>query len=222
LNFLALPILYSYRRCPYAMRARMALTLAKIAVEIREISLREKPAHMLKVSPKATVPVLILPDGSVIDESLEIMYWAFNHSLNQAREENDALRANIHAPSRASPQRALIETNDTTFKQDLDCYKYPEKNPEKSQQEYRQLGEIFLAQLENLLLQNTYLFGEKPSFADYAIFPFIRQFAAVDSAWFNGENAENAPYPKLRDWLKSLVESELFISIMQKKATFAT
>jgi glutathione S-transferase len=201
------------------MRARMALKLAKIEVEIREISLREKPAHMLKVSPKGTVPVLILADGSVIDESLDIMIWA----LNNAREENDALRANIHAASRASPERALIETNDNAFKKHLDCYKYPERNfqssPEKSQLEYRQLGETFLAQLESLLQQNTYLFGAQPSFADVAIFPFIRQFAAVDSAWFEGENALKPPYPKLRYWLKSLVESELFLSIMQKLPT---
>jgi glutathione S-transferase len=202
------------------MRARMALKLAKIEVEIREISLREKPAHMLQVSPKGTVPVLILADGSVIDESLEIMIWAFKN----AREENDALRASIHAASRASPERALIETNDNAFKKHLDCYKYPERNfqssPEKSQLEYRQLGEIFLAQLESLLQQNTYLFGANPNFADVAIFPFIRQFAAVDSAWFDGENSFKPPYPKLRDWLNSLVESELFISIMQKQPTY--
>ena len=203
----------------------MALKLAKIEVEIREISLREKPAHMLQVSPKGTVPVLVLPDGNVIDESLEIMLWAMQKTmLKNTREQNDALQANIHEPSRASPQRQLIYVNDTSFKKHLDCYKYPERNfqsnHKKSQLEYRQLGEIFLAQLENLLQQKAYLFGEKPSFADYAIFPFIRQFAAVNSTWFDGENAENAPYPKLLDWLKSLVESELFINIMQKQPTF--
>ena len=210
-----LPILYSYRRCPYAMRARMALKLADIAVEIREISLRDKPAHMLQVSPKATVPVLILPDGSVIDESLEIMFWA----LENARAENDALQASIHKASRASPERLLIEANDTSFKKHLDCYKYPERNFQhnhaKSQLEYRQQGEVFLQQLERLLQQNIYLFGTEASFADYAIFPFVRQFAAVDSAWF-----EAAAYPKLRAWLNNWINSDLFKSIMTKNPTF--
>ena len=205
-----LPILYSYRRCPYAMRARMALKLADIAVEIREISLRDKPAHMLQVSPKATVPVLILPDASVIDESLEIMFWAFSH----AGEKNDALQPNIHTAS-----RALVLMNDNEFKKNLDCYKYPERNFQhnhaKSQLEYRQQGEVFLQQLEQLLQQKHYLFGEKPSFADYAIFPFVRQFAAVDAVWF-----ETAPYLKLRVWLNDLVNSDLFKSVMTKPLIF--
>jgi glutathione S-transferase len=206
-----LPILYSYRRCPYAMRARMALKLADIEVEIREISLRDKPAHLLQISPKATVPVLILQDGRVIDESLEIMFWAFNN----AREENDALQAAKYQTNGHEASRALVLINDSAFKKNLDCYKYPERNPEKSQLEYRQLGESFLAQLESLLQQNPYLFGEKPSFADYATFPFIRQFAAVDTAWF-----EASTYIKLRAWLNNLVNSEVFVSVMQKQPTF--
>lgn len=201
-----LPILYSYRRCPYAMRARMALKLADIAVEIREISLREKPVHMLQISPKATVPVLILPDGKVIEESIEIMLFAL---------KTHALGVNIHAGV-----VALILQNDTDFKQALDGYKYPEKFPTQSQLEYRQQGEIFLQLLENLLQQNTYLFGAVPSFADIAIFPFIRQFAAVDSTWFFGLNKDSADYPKLRTWLKNWVESDLFISVMQKQPTY--
>ena len=201
-----LPILYSYRRCPYAMRARIALKLADIAVEIREISLREKPAHMLQVSPKATVPVLVLPDGKVIEESIEIMLFAL---------KTHALGANIHAGL-----VALILQNDTDFKQALDGYKYHEKFPTQSQLDYRQQGEIFLQLLENLLQQNTYLFATTPSLADIAIFPFIRQFAAVDSAWFGGFNQDSADYPKLRTWLKNWVESDLFISVMQKQPTY--
>jgi glutathione S-transferase len=193
------------------MRARMALKLAGIEVETREISLRDKPALMLQVSPKATVPVLILQDGSVIDESLEIMFWAMNHS----REKSNALQATQYQTNGYAASRALVLINDSAFKKHLDCYKYPERNPEKSQLEYRQLGEEFLAQLESLLQQNTYLFGAKPSFADYAIFPFIRQFAAVDNAWFDA-----SPYPKLRVWLNSWLESELFLGIMQKQPTF--
>ena len=200
-----LPILYSYRRCPYAMRARMALKLANVEVEIREISLREKPAHMLQVSPKGTVPVLVLADGSLIEQSLEIMQWAL---------KEHALQTNIHAASRASIL-ALISENDIAFKHALDAYKYPERYPDKTQFQHRVDGEVFLQKLEKLLQTNHYLFGDVLSLADIAIFPFVRQFAAVDAGWF-----EVAPYPKLQAWLKGLVESELFVSIMEKQPTY--
>lgn len=189
------------------MRARMALKLADIEVEIREISLRDKPAHMLQVSPKATVPVLVLPDGKVIDESIDIMFFAL---------KKHALGANIHAGC-----RALILENDNGFKEALDRYKYPERYPTQTQLQYRQQGEVFLQKLENLLQQNSYLHGANAGFADYAIFPFIRQFAAVDSAWFaSGGIVNGPPYPKLRVWLSSLVESDLFTSVMQKQAVY--
>ena len=202
---MGLPILYSYRRCPYAMRARMALKLAEIDVEIREISLREKPAHMLQVSPKGTVPVLVLPDGKVIDESLAIMLWVL---------KAHALEANIHAGARASVIE-LIAENDNAFKRALDAYKYPERYPSKTQLQHRADGEVFLQKLERLLQENLYLFSPTMSLADIAIFPFIRQFAAVDAAWI-----DSAPYPKLQLWLKSFVESALFASIMQKQPTY--
>ncbi|MDI1361840.1 glutathione S-transferase [Methylotenera sp.] len=198
---MALPILYSYRRCPYAMRARMALKLAGVDVEIREISLRDKPAHMLQVSPKATVPVLVLQDGAVIEQSLEIMHWAL---------QQHALGTQTSASA-----DALILENDTAFKQALDAYKYPERYPSKTQIQHRVEAEVFLQKLEKLLLENVYLFSAVPSLADIAIFPFVRQFAAVDPAWF-----EAAPYPKLQAWLSRLVESELFISVMEKQPTY--
>ena len=193
------------------MRARMALKLAEIEVELREISLRDKPAHLLQVSPKATVPVLILPDESVIDESLEIMQWA----IEQSALKRHALGGNIHAAC-----RALILENDTSFKQALDAYKYPERHPKNTQLEYREQGEVFLQQLENLLQQNTFLFGAVPSLADIAIFPFIRQFAAVDNNWFGGVNGQGAPYPKLRAWLNDWLNSDLFKSVMTKNPTY--
>jgi glutathione S-transferase len=196
-----MPVLYSYRRCPYAMRARMALKLANINVEIREISLREKPPHMLQVSPKGTVPVLVFADGKVIEESIEIMFFAF---------KTHALGANIHAGA-----AEMIVQNDTHFKLSLDAYKYPEKSPTRTQLEYRQQGEVFLQKLENLLLQNSYLLSEQYSMADIAIFPFIRQFAAVDATWF-----AQSDYAKLRNWLNAWVESDLFKSIMQKQAPY--
>ncbi len=189
------------------MRARMALKLAEIDVEISEISLRDKPEHMLQVSPKGTVPVLVLADYSVIDESLEIMQWAL---------KEHALQTNIHAASRASVLELIVE-NDTAFKRALDAYKYPERYPSKTQNQHRADGEVFMQKLENLLQVNRYLFGDTLSLADIAIFPFVRQFAAVDATWF-----EVAPYPKLQDWLKGMVESKLFISIMEKQPTYIT
>ena len=178
----------------------MALKLADIEVEVREITLREKPIHMLQVSPKGTVPVLIFTDGSLIEESLEIMLFAL---------KRHAVEASINAPS-----RALILQNDMQFKQALDAYKYPERHPNKTQTQHRADGEIFLQGLENLLQQHTYLFDEKPSFADYAIFPFVRQFAAVDETWF-----AQSDYAKLRNWLNAWVESDLFKNIMTKNPT---
>ena len=193
------------------MRARMALKLAEIEVELREISLRNKPAHLLQVSPKATVPVLILSDGSVIEESLEIMQWA----IEQSALKKHALGGNIHAA-----YRALVLENDNSFKQTLDAYKYPERHPNKIQTQHRADGEIFLQKLESLLEQNKYLFGAAPSLADIAIFPFIRQFAAVDNNWFGGVNGQGAPYPKLRAWLNDWLNSDLFKSVMTKNPTY--
>ncbi|HSR02425.1 MAG TPA: glutathione S-transferase [Methylophilaceae bacterium] len=200
-----LPILYSYRRCPYAMRARMALRYAGIGVEIREISLRDKPKHLSTVSPKATVPVLVLPDGQVIDESLDIMDWALN------QQDLDGWRQiNLEAA------KTLIAENDGTFKQALDAYKYADRHPEKTKVEHRQDGEVFLSKLEGkLATHGDFLFGQLPTMADVAIFPFIRQFKGVDSQWF-----ESSPYPKLNNWLNSLINSKLFISIMVKHPTY--
>lgn len=196
----ALPILYSYRRCPYAMRARMALQYANIAVEIREISLKDKPAHMLQVSPKATVPVLVLSDGMVIDQSLDIMYWAL-----KKQDPDGWLRADN------ALMHVLIAENDSSFKQALDKYKYAIRFPEQSAETYRAQGEQFLQRLELLLCNAPFLMKAQLTLADIAIFPFIRQFAAVDSAWF-----ESAGYVKLKMWLHHLVESALFQKVMEK------
>lgn len=197
---MALPILYSYRRCPYAMRARMALRYAEIAVEIREISLRHKPAHMLQVSPKGTVPVLVLSDGSVIDQSLDIMRWALKVADNDGWLNADA-----------ELTATLISENDGAFKQNLDRYKYADRYPQQPAEFYRAQGEIFLAQLDSMLAKNAFLLGAKLSLADIAIFPFIRQFAAVDADWF-----DNSDYQHLQRWLKYLLVSPLFCKIMEK------
>lgn len=200
---MSLPILYSYRRCPYAMRARMALHYAGIKVEIREIALRDKPQHMLAVSPKGTVPVLVLADGKIIDESLDVMTWAL------AQNDPDTWLT-------SDPRCVeLIAENDGSFKRALDQYKYASRFPEQSAEHYRQQGEVFLAKLEALLSHHRYLLGNNLTQADIAIFPFIRQFSMVDAAWFAASD-----YPCLRNWLDALVASDLFESIMKKYPTW--
>ena len=202
------PVLYSYRRCPYAMRARMALSYAGVAVEIREISLKQKPASMLQVSPKGTVPVLVLTDGTVIEQSLDIVNWA----LMQSDRDDWAIQADLNAKKLTD---ALIFSNDGEFKKALDQYKYAIRFPENPPEIYRAQGELFLTRLENLLQQTTYLCRDQLSKADIAIFPFVRQFSMVDEAWF-----ENAQYPKLKTWLNGLMNSELFCGVMQKYPTW--
>lgn len=201
----ALPILYSYRRCPYAIRARMALKYANVSMDIRDIALKEKPEEMLIASPKGTVPVLVLQDGQVLEQSLDIMYWAL-----QQRDIDGWLTVDKPLTQR------LIAENDGSFKQALDKYKYAIRFPEQSATVYRAQAEVFLQKLESQLSQSAYLLGDKVSLADVAIFPFIRQFSGVDLAWF-----EEATYPKLKAWLKQLVDSDLFVDIMQKRPTCA-
>jgi len=200
-----LPVLYSFRRCPYAIRARLALYTSGMAVELREVSLRDKPASMLAASPKGSVPVLVLADGQVIDESWEIMQWALHQNDPQGwLGQNDS-----HAYA-ATP---LVRENDTVFKYHLDRYKYPDRYPEYPQIHYRSKGEEFLMQLENRLAASHYLLGDGLSIADAAIFPFVRQFAEVDRTWFAQAN-----YPALRRWLKDFIDSEGFVSVMLKYA----
>ena len=202
------PILYSYRRCPYAMRARMALSYAGIQVEIREIALREKPAHMLAVSPKGTVPVLVLASNEVLEQSLDIMDWALQQSDVDEWIIQDQAGQKLTAD--------LIATNDDAFKKSLDKYKYAIRFPENPPEIYRAQGEEFLQRLEILLQQNTYLCRNTISKADVAIFPFVRQFSMVDENWF-----ESADYPSLKAWLNGLFNSQLFLGVMQKYPVWA-
>lgn len=201
------PVLYSYRRCPYAMRARMALRYANIDVEVREIVLREKPAQMLAVSPKGTVPVLVLASGQVLEQSLDIINWALKQS------DVDEWIVQDQAVQKLSAD--LIATNDGDFKQALDKYKYAIRFPENPPDVYRAQGEAFLLRLESLLQQNAYLFRNTVSKADIAIFPFVRQFSMVDEVWF-----ETANYPALKAWLNGLLNSQLFIDVMQKHSVW--
>ncbi len=190
-------VLYSFRRCPYAMRARMALRYSGVPLSIVEVSLKAKPAEMLAASPKGTVPVLVCADGSVIEQSLDIMHWAL------ARHDPD----NWLQPGCA----ALIEENDTRFKVLLDRYKYAIRYPEHPMEYYRAQGAEFLQRLEDVLARSAYLAGPALSLADVALAPFVRQFAHVDRDWF-----EQAPYPRLNAWLERFLASELFSSVMRK------
>ena len=197
------PILYSFRRCPYAIRTRLALKSSGIKVELREVVLSEKPAAMLSASPKGTVPVLVLTDGSVIDESLDILLWALRQNDPDGWLSTDV--------GRGSDRDQLIQINDGEFKFYLDRYKYWDRYPEHSMDYYRQQAEIFLQKLEQRVEQSDFVCGDTISMADMAIFPFIRQFSLVDKDWF-----EQSRFVYLRIWLDKLLSSELFISVMKK------
>lgn len=197
-----LPVLYSFRRCPYAIRARIAVARAGIACELREILLRDKPAEMLELSPKGTVPVLVLPDGTVIDESRDIMVWA----LSQADPDGW-----LETGLKAAPE--LLRQNDEDFKPLLDCYKYFERYPERPQAQYRDEAGAFLSRLDEHLAMHDGrgLTGSRPGFADVAIFPFVRQFAGVDRDWFDG-----MPWGRLLAWLEDWEASPSFQDVMAK------
>jgi glutathione S-transferase len=179
-----LPILYSFRRCPYAMRARMALLISGIKCELREVKLSAKPEAMVAASPKATVPVLVRTDNVVLDESLQIMRWTLGVNDPEGWLKGD------DAP--------LIEANDGPFKHHLDRYKYPSRYDDCDAVEHREAGLEILRDLEKRLSDQPQLCGEQRSMADIAIMPFVRQFAHTDREWF----AEQ-PVPHLRQWLEA-------------------
>ncbi len=194
------PILYSYRRCPYAMRARMALQYAGIEVEHREIELRNKPQSMLQLSPKGTVPVLCV-DELVLDQSLDIMKWAIGISDPAGWGDSDDAIAD-----------GWIRKNDGPFKVLLDQYKYPNRFPELDQEVVlNEALQCLLIPIEQSLQGSPYLLGYKLTWVDIALFPFVRQFSMVDPKRF-----EALPLPQTKRWLIERLESELFTAVMQK------
>lgn len=200
-----LPRLYSFRRCPYAMRARLGILFSGLQVELREVVLRNKPAQMLAISPKGTVPVLELPvdghpDRSVIKESRDIVVWALQQNDPQGLMNVDMAAAN-----------EFLDRNDHEFKHWLDRYKYADRHPERTQAEYRQQGEVFLRALEGSLSDNEYLLGSSVSIADIGIMPFVRQFAHVDRDTFY-----SLPYPHLQRWLTGWLDHPVFEQSMIK------
>jgi len=194
------PRLYTYRRCPYAIRSRLALHQANIDYESIEISLKDKSSEFLALSPKGTVPVLVDVNGEVIEESLEIMLWALNQNDPACWLLNDE-----------TTSRTLIDENDLNFKKNLDRYKYADRFPEHSKEYYRSQCEIFLNLLNDKLQTNHYLMAERMTLADVAIFPFIRQFALVDEDWFL-----NSKYEELKKWLNDFKNTEMFQEVMKK------
>ena len=194
------PRLYTFRRCPFAIRSRLALYQAKIDYESIEISLKDKPSDFLALSPKGTVPVLVDNNGIVIEESLEIMVWA----LDKYDPDHWILNDNNFS-------QELINENDFNFKKNLDQYKYADRFPEHSKEYYRSQCEVFLNLLNEKLKSKNYLMAERISLADVAIFPFIRQFYLVDEEWFL-----NSKYQELKKWLQSLLESQMFKDVMKK------
>ncbi len=197
----ARPILYSFRRCPYAMRGRMALDVADIQLEHREILLKDKPAAMLEASPKGTVPVVVLPDGTVLEESVDVMMWALGQN-----DPEGWLQADIKAET-----HALIAANDGDFKHHLDRYKYATRYEGAVSEKHRAEASKHLERLEARLSQTPQLFGDAPTLADIAIFPFIRQFANTDRAWFDTQ-----AWPGVQRWLAGHLASERFGRVMKK------
>lgn len=199
-----LPILYSFIRCPYAIRARTALFEAGINCVIREVDLKNKPIDMLKVSPKGTVPILLLENGKVIEESLDIIYYAL--------DQDKSLSIMNHSQEEQRQIKTLIAANDTEFVKLLRLYKYPERYPDDSKESCKQqIQDQFLDKYEEMLKDNMFLFGNR-SIADIAIFPFIRQLALVDEEWFYNSNYQN-----LITWLKRFIDSLDFKNIIMVK-----
>jgi glutathione S-transferase len=184
------PILYSFRRCPYAMRARLALLISETAFELREVKLSAKPPEMVTASPKGTVPVLVLADGQVIDESLDIMRWALRRRDPERWLDGD--------------ERGLIATNDGAFKHHLDRYKYPHRYG-SDPLEHRAAAFAILAVLEDRLCERPWLCGANRSLVDAALMPFVRQFAVTDQGWFDDQDL-----PSVRRWLGEQIQSRLF------------
>jgi glutathione S-transferase len=202
-----LPVLYSFRRCPYAMRARLALAISGQACELREVVLRAKPSELVMASAKASVPVLVLPNGEVIDQSLDIMRWAL-----QLNDPAQWLPAN---PAQATQVQALIDDCEQTFKHHLDRYKYPNRYAGADALQHRAAAAAWLRQLGQQLTPEGWLFGPAASLTDMAIAPFVRQFAQTDPHWF-----EQQDWPALQAWLSRIVSSALFDSVMHKYAAW--
>jgi glutathione S-transferase len=202
-------VLYSFRRCPYAMRARMAIAASGQRCELREVVLRDKPAELLAASPKGTVPVLVDVDGTVIDQSLDIMLWALRRNDPEGWLQAEG--------ATLDEMLALVAECDGEFKRHLDGYKYPERHPDADTAAHRAQGGLFLMRLDARLQDSAGLCGGRIALADIAIAPFVRQFAQVDAAWFEAQ-----PWPRLQVWLAAQLDAPLFARVMEKYPPWRT
>lgn len=196
-------MLYSFRRCPYAIRARLALALAGVSYDISEVDLKNKPELFLQLSPKGTVPVLLQADGQLLEQSLDIMLWAL--------QQSDPERVLPDTEAQMAISQALITQNDEAFKQALDRYKYPNRYPLLPAIEHQIQAAHWILQWNAALSDSGYFLGSRPSLADYALMPFVRQFAAVDQEYFMTLPANN-----IQAWLAKLVQSDVFELVMRK------
>ena len=190
---MSLPILYSFRRCPYAIRARLALLHSRSKVELREVVLRDRPLSLLEYSPKGTVPVLVLPNGEILEESMDIMLWCISEDML------------------IGDWKELVELNDNEFKGNLDRYKYPDRFDDVTSMEFHRNKCLEILNSFNQRLDGGFLMGNGLSIADLVLVPFIRQFANTDRGWF-----EQQDIPNVKRWMNGILQSELFISSMTK------
>lgn len=190
------PILYSFRRCPYAMRARLALAFSGQSYLLREVNLKNKPEALLSTSPKGTVPVMVLPQGPILEESLEIVAWALK--LNR----DDGIKAD---------PKHLISTLHQEFLLPLNHYKYPDRYGFDKGEPFRMACEPYVLKINQALEKNLCLYSDQPTYSDFAIFPLIRQFWLVDKIWF-----DKSPYNEVKRWLYWFMDHPLFHKIMVK------
>lgn len=197
------PILYSFNRCPHCLRAHMALKYAELKIVLREVDLDNLPEEALAVSLHATVPSLVMSDDEYFDESWDIVKWAVqkNDPDKWLGEDDEFLQ----------DAEMLVETNDYSFKEDLEQYKDSDSHPEHPMEYYRERGEEFLEELNEMLEENTFLLASDITIADIAVFPLVREFAMVDKAWF-----DKAPYPKLQNWLACILSTRWFKEAMKE------
>ncbi len=199
-----LPILYSLRRCPYAMRGRMGIALSKQKVLLREIVTKDKPSELLASSPKGTVPVLVLPNGQIIEQSIEVMNWALKHN-----DPQDLLRSSN--PTLSEQIQQLIRINDDDFIGHLEKYRASVRYRNIDVELRRHACEVFISQLEARLTNQPYLFGETPSLADFAVMPFVSQFVRVEKKWF-----VKSEYQNVGRWLRAHLDSKLYTQVMKQ------
>ena len=205
-----IPILFSFRRCPYAMRARIAIKLCSLECEIREINLKLKNKEFLELSPKGTVPVLVLPDNKIIEESMDIIHWAISN--------NDPYNLKLKNLEIYNKDMDLISIFDNEFKYHLDRYKYNSRYKGINKEEHKYKARDLLVNLNNSLKEKQWLNGENISISDISILPFVRQYRIADIKWFD----EKLELPNINRWLDKFLNSKIFNNVMKKYKIWET